>query len=61
MNSLRCTCRFIVSIFAITVFYCKCYPIGKSMSTEVDQNWIQSPLESGDTENNTNELLSDFY
>lgn len=43
------------------MFYCKCYPIGKSMSTEVDQNWIQSPLESGDTENNTNELLSDFY
>lgn len=31
------------------------------MSTEVDQNWIQSPLKSGDTENNTNELLSDFY
>lgn len=31
------------------------------MSTEVDQNWMQSPLESGDTENNTNELLSDFY
>lgn len=31
------------------------------MSTEVDQNWIQSPLQSGDTENNTNELLSDFY
>lgn len=31
------------------------------MSTEVDQNWIQTPLESGDTENNTNELLSDFY
>lgn len=31
------------------------------MSPEVDQNWIQSPLESGDTENNTNELLSVFY
>lgn len=30
------------------------------MSTEVVQNWIQSPLESGDTENNTNELLSVF-
>lgn len=31
------------------------------MSTEVDQNWMQSPLESGDTENNTNKLLSVFY
>lgn len=31
------------------------------MSTEVVQNWIQSPLESDDTENNTNELLSVFY
>lgn len=33
------------------------------MSTEVVQNWIlsESPLESGDTENNTNELLSVFY
>lgn len=31
------------------------------MSTEVVQNWIQSPLESGDTENNTNELLIECF